>query len=158
MEPPAWHSIQMEVPEKMTAMNKHGKVSIRNTLTPQGSLSRSNKQPSIHLIPKKIKPDDVHRDLEYQKEKLRLKLDDLKRRSGDNEQLVSVLHDYESVYEHMKQQDATHAQQLEFILRYIEDIKETQGLTDAGLETIQLEHDKLLGKMHEIKSKISSIV
>jgi chromosome segregation ATPase len=152
-----WHSIDIKVPEKMMATDKHGQKLIRNTLTPQKSLSRSNKVPSINLIPTKLSRDDLHRELEYQKDKLRSKLEDLKERSGDNEKLGSVLSDYESMYQHMKKQDESHQSQLEFILKYIEDIKETRGLTEEGLAQIKHEQDTIFGRLQEIKQKISDI-
>lgn len=152
-----WHSIDIKVPEKMIATDKHGRESLKNTLTPQKSLSRSNKVPSINLIPTKLSRDELHRELEYQKDKLRSKLEDLRERRSDNERLGSVLDDYESVYQHMKKQDESHQSQLEFILKYIEDIKETQGLTDSGLTAIKHEQDSIVERLHVIKQKISDI-
>jgi hypothetical protein len=88
----------------MITTDKRGREMVRNTLTPHKSLSRSNKVPSINLIPTKLSRDDLHRELEYQKDKLRSKLEDLRERRSDNEKLGSVLDDYESVYQHMKKQ------------------------------------------------------
>jgi len=152
-----WHSIDIKVPEKMITTDKRGREMVRNTLTPQKSLSRSNKVPSINLIPTKLSRDDLHRELEYQKDKLRSKLEDLRERSGDNERLGSVLSDYESVYQHMKKQDESHQSQLEFILKYIDDIKETRGLTEEGIAQIKHEQDTIFGRLQEIKQKISDI-
>jgi|LauGreDrversion4_2_1035121.scaffolds.fasta_scaffold34927_3 hypothetical protein len=152
-----WHSIDIKVPEKMIATDKHGRESVRNTLTPQKSLSRSNKVPSINLIPTKLSRDDLHRELAYQKDKLRSKLEDLKERSGDNQKLGSMVADYESIYQHMKKQDESHQSQLEFILKYIEDIKETRGLTEEGLAQIKHEQDTIFGRLQEIRQKISEI-
>jgi hypothetical protein len=152
-----WHSIDIKVPEKMITTDKRGREMVRNTLTPQKSLSRSNKVPSINLIPTTLSRDDLHRELEYQKDKLRSKLEDLRERSGDNERLGSVLSDYESVYQHMKKQDESHQSQLEFILKYIDDIKETRGLTEEGLAQIKHEQDTIFGRLQEIKQKISDI-
>ena len=152
-----WHSIDIKVPEKMITTDKRGREMVRNTLTPQKSLSRSNKVPSINLIPTKLSRDDLHRELEYQKDKLRSKLEDLRERSGDNERLGSVLSDYESVYQHMKKEDEIHQSQLEFILKYIDDIKETRGLTEEGIAQIKHEQDTIFGRLQEIKQKISDI-
>ena len=149
-----WHS-KIKIPSTAAIKDKDGNVSLHPTLTPSGALSRVHNQPSVQLVPEDM--TDTQRELQYQKDKLRLKLEHLKTRSTDNQQLATILKDYDGVYQHMKHQDKTHESQLKFILKYIDDIKETHKLTDSGLAQVQQEHDKLFEKLQQVKTKISSI-
>jgi len=149
-----WHS-KIKVPGTALVKDKDGNTSLHNTLTPSGALSHVRDQPSLQLVPMDM--SDTQRELQYQKDKLRLKLEHLKTRSVDNQQMVTIVKDYDGVYQHMKRQDETHESQLNFILKYIEDIKETHKLTDSGLAQVQQEHDKIFEKLQEIRTKISSI-
>ena len=42
-----WHTINIQIPDKMLNISKTGKVTIKKPLTKTGNLSKSNKEPSI---------------------------------------------------------------------------------------------------------------
>ena len=46
-----WHTITIKVPSDMVELTKKGKISIKKTLTKTMNISKSQKQPSIKLVP-----------------------------------------------------------------------------------------------------------
>lgn len=97
-------------------------------------------------------------ELRYQKEKLRKNLELLQSRQRENGLLESVIQDYSNYYKHMKDQDEAHAKKLEFITKYIEDVMETNQLTESGLNQLEYEHGRILSKMDKVKNKINQLV
>ncbi len=47
MSKPLWHTINIQIPDKMINISKHGRMSIKPSLTKKGNVSRSNDEPSI---------------------------------------------------------------------------------------------------------------
>jgi hypothetical protein len=54
-----WHTITIKVPAEMVEMTKTGKVSIKKTLTKTLNVSKSNKKPSIKLVPANVKKNEI---------------------------------------------------------------------------------------------------
>jgi len=46
-----WHTIKLEVPKEMVNITKKDKVVVKKSLTKTNSISKSNKEPSIKIIP-----------------------------------------------------------------------------------------------------------
>jgi len=42
-----WHSINIQIPDKMLSISKTGRITLKNPLTKTGTIARSNKEPSI---------------------------------------------------------------------------------------------------------------
>ena len=67
-----WHTITIKVPAEMVEMTKAGKVSIKKTLTKTLNISKSNKKPSIKLVPANVKaPEIVNNGKEWNVEELK---------------------------------------------------------------------------------------
>ena len=47
MSKPLWHTINIQIPDKMINISKNGRMSIKPSLTKKGNVSRSNNEPSI---------------------------------------------------------------------------------------------------------------
>lgn len=96
----------------------------------------------------------MYQELQYQKSKLRSNLDLLKQRTTENALLESVVQDYQAYETHLRKQDEAHAAQMEFIANYINDIIQTNELTEDGLAKVKNDHDAILKLMQKIKNKI----
>ena len=75
-----WHTINIQIPDKMLNISKTGKVTIKKPLTKTGNLSKSNKEPSIiiatnHNIqqPQIINKGERVNEAEIRKQQLKLK-------------------------------------------------------------------------------------
>jgi hypothetical protein len=70
-----WHTISIKVPSEMVELTKTGKVSVKRTLTKLNNVSKSQKMPSIKLIPSNInKPEIVNDGKEWDIEELKAKM------------------------------------------------------------------------------------
>ncbi len=47
MSKPFWHTINIQIPDKMIHTYKNGRMSIKPSLTRKGNVSKSNNEPSI---------------------------------------------------------------------------------------------------------------
>ncbi len=45
-----WHAIKIAVPKEMVNITKNDKVVVKNSLTKNNNISKSNKEPSIKII------------------------------------------------------------------------------------------------------------
>lgn len=90
-------------------------------------------------------------EIRYQRNKLKMNLQRLQERSQQNVLLKSVIKDYEEYERHMKEQDNAHYRQLMFIQNYLEDIMETNELTESGLNHLEYEHNRILQKLDHAK-------
>ena len=61
-----WHTITIKVPAEMVQLTKTGKISIKKTLTKTMNISKSEKQPSIKLVPSNTnKPEVINQGKEW---------------------------------------------------------------------------------------------
>ena len=91
-------------------------------------------------------------EIQYQRNKLKMNLQRLQERSQQNHLLESVVKDYEAYEKHMRDQDEAHYKQMVMIQTYLEDIMETNQLTESGLNQLEHTHANLLSKLDEVKS------
>ena len=91
-------------------------------------------------------------EIRYQRNKLKMNLERLKERSQQNHLLTSVVNDYEEYEKHMREQDEDHYRQMLLIQTYLEDIMETNQLTESGLNQLEHEHNRILGKLNQVKT------
>ena len=42
-----WHTINIQIPDKMINVSKTGKMTIKQSLTTKGNISKSNNEPSV---------------------------------------------------------------------------------------------------------------
>jgi hypothetical protein len=96
----------------------------------------------------------MYQELQYQKAKLRSNLELLRQRKNENNLLETVVEDYQRYDKHLIDQDKTHALQMEFIAKYINDIIQTNELTETGLEKLKKDHDSILNVIDKIKNKL----
>ena len=57
-----WHTIKIQVPQEMVEITKAGRVSVKKTLTKTMNISKSNKQPSIELLPADVTKPQILND------------------------------------------------------------------------------------------------
>ena len=90
-------------------------------------------------------------EIRYQRNKLKMNLQRLEERSQQNSLLKSVVEDYKKYETHMKEQDEAHATQLLFIQQYLEDLMQTNQLTESGLNHLDYEQRRILQKLDQAK-------
>jgi hypothetical protein len=90
-------------------------------------------------------------EIRYQRNKLKMNLDRLQERSKQNHLLTSIVKEYQEYEKHMKDQDDAHYKQLLFIQNYLEDLMETNQLTESGLNQLDYEHNRILKKLDQVK-------
>lgn len=91
-------------------------------------------------------------EIQYQRNKLKMNLQRLQERSQQNHLLESVVKDYEAYEKHMRDQDEAHYKQMVMIQTYLEDIMETNQLTESGLNQAEYENNQILKKLDEVKT------
>jgi hypothetical protein len=96
----------------------------------------------------------MYQELQYQKLKLRSNLELLKQRKQENTLLEGVVQDYQRYDDHLKEQDKAHALEMDYIAKYIQDIIETNDLTEHGLSNLKKDHDSILDIIDKIKNKL----
>ena len=68
-----WHTIKLEVPKEMINITKIDKVVVKKSLTKTNNISKSNKEPSIKIIPGDTnKPKIISDGKEWNVEELKL--------------------------------------------------------------------------------------
>jgi hypothetical protein len=97
----------------------------------------------------------MYQELQYQKLKLRSNLELLRQRQNENTLLETVVADYQKYDKHLTEQDKAHALQMEFIASYINDIIQTNELTEKGLDNLKKNHDSILSVIEKIKNKLT---
>ena len=90
-------------------------------------------------------------EIQYQRTKLKMNLERLKERSQQNQLLTSVVKDYQAYEKHMREQDEDHYKQMVMIQTYLEDIMETNQLTESGINQLNHQHSKILKNLDEVK-------
>ena len=91
-------------------------------------------------------------EIQYQRNKLKMNLQRLQERSQQNHLLTSVVKDYETYEKHMRDQDEAHYKQMVMIQTYLEDIMETNQLTESGLNQAEYENEKIITELDKVKS------
>jgi len=98
-------------------------------------------------------------EVQYQKDKLRQNLEKLRERSRENALLTSVVNDYQRYEERLRMKDVqlheqgtAHEAHLQMLSAYIQDIMETNELTESGLNKLTHENQKMLDHIRAIKS------
>ena len=91
-------------------------------------------------------------EIQYQRNKLKMNLQRLQERSQQNHLLTSVVKDYEAYEKHMRDQDEAHYKQMVMIQTYLEDIMETNQLTESGLNQAEYENEKIIKELDKVKS------
>jgi hypothetical protein len=97
----------------------------------------------------------MYQELQYQKSKLRSNLELLRHRKNENTLLETVVEDYKRYEKRITDQDKAHALQIEFIASYINDIIQTNELTEKGLDKLKKNHDSIIGVIDKIKNKLT---
>jgi hypothetical protein len=70
-----WHTIKIEVPKEMINLTKKDKVVVKKSLTKTNNISKSNKEPSIKIIPGDTnKPKIISDGKEWNIEELKLRM------------------------------------------------------------------------------------
>ena len=92
--------------------------------------------------------------MEYQRMMLKMNMERLKERTMTNHLLSSIVKDYEAYEEKLKAQDHDHQLQMKYISDYIEDLIETNQLTESGLNHAKYEQDRILKKLSDVKRAI----
>jgi uncharacterized short protein YbdD (DUF466 family) len=90
-------------------------------------------------------------EIQYQRNKLKMNLERLQERSQQNHLLTSVVKDYQNYEKHMREQDEDHYRQMVMIQTYLEDIMETNELTESGLNQLNHAHIGILKQLDEVK-------
>jgi uncharacterized short protein YbdD (DUF466 family) len=90
-------------------------------------------------------------EIQYQRNKLKMNLQRLQERSQQNHLLTSVVKDYQNYEKHMREQDEDHYRQMVMIQTYLEDIMETNELTESGLNQLNHAHIGILKQLDEVK-------
>ena len=81
-----WHTIKLEVPKEMVNITKKDKVVVKKSLTKTNNISKSNKEPSIKIIPGDTnKPKIISDGKEWNIEELKLKMKKAKELGKKNE-------------------------------------------------------------------------
>ena len=98
-------------------------------------------------------------EVQYQKDKLRQNLEKLRERSRENALLTSVVEDYQRYEDRLRMKDVqlqeqsnTHEAHLQMLSAYIQDIMETNELTESGLNKLTHENQKMLDHIRSIKT------
>ena len=81
-----WHTIKLEVPKEMVNITKNDKVVVKKSLTKTNNISKSNKEPSIKIIPGDTnKPKIISDGKEWNIEELNIRMKKSKDLSKKNE-------------------------------------------------------------------------
>ena len=81
-----WHTIKLEVPKEMVNITKNDKVVVKKSLTKTNNISKSNKEPSIKIIPGDTnKPKIISDGKEWNIEELKIKMKKAKELGKKNE-------------------------------------------------------------------------
>jgi hypothetical protein len=101
-------------------------------------------------------------ELEYQKDKLRRNLEQLRERSKENELLSTVVNDYKRYEERLRTKDeqlndqsTAYEEHLKMLTAYIQDIMESNELTESGLNKITHENKRIWNMIQTIKNRPS---
>ena len=81
-----WNTIKIEVPNEMVNITKNDKVTVKKSLTKTNNISKSNKEPSIKIIPGDVsKPKIISDGKEWNVEELKIRMKKSKDLSKKNE-------------------------------------------------------------------------
>lgn len=81
-----WNTIKIEVPNEMINITKKDKVTVKKSLTKNNNISKSDKQPSIKIIPGDVnKPKIISDGKEWNVEELKIRMKKAKDLGKKNE-------------------------------------------------------------------------
>ena len=81
-----WNTIKLEIPKEMVNLTKKDKVVVKKSLTKTNNISKSNKEPSIKIIPGDTnKPKIISDGKEWNVEELKLRMKKSKELGKKNE-------------------------------------------------------------------------
>ena len=81
-----WNTIKLEIPKEMVNLTKKDKVVVKKSLTKTNNISKSNKEPSIKIIPGDTnKPKIISDGKEWNVEELKSKMKKAKELGKKNE-------------------------------------------------------------------------
>ena len=81
-----WHTIKIEVPKEMVNLTNKDKVVVKKSLTKTNNISKSNKEPSIKIIPGDTnKPNIISDGKEWNVEELKIRMKKAKESGKKNE-------------------------------------------------------------------------
>jgi chromosome segregation ATPase len=90
--------------------------------------------------------------------KLKNNLWHLRTRVNENALLQHVISDYEGIYSKLNTQKQNHQVQINKISAHLKHIRETNYLTETGLQHVTHEQNKLLSKLQHLKESIENII
>jgi hypothetical protein len=81
-----WNTIKLEIPKEMVNLTKKDKVVVKQSLTKTNNISKSNKEPSIKIIPGDTnKPKIISDGKKWNVEELKLRMKNSKELGKKNE-------------------------------------------------------------------------
>ena len=92
--------------------------------------------------------------MEYQLMMLKMNMERLRERAMTNHLLSSIVKDYEAYEEKIKEQEQENELQMKYISDYIQDLIESNQLTESGLNHAKYEQDRILKKLEEVRQSI----
>jgi hypothetical protein len=92
--------------------------------------------------------------MEYQRMMLKMNMERLRERAMTNQLLSSIVKDYEAYEKKLNDQYYQHENQMNYIAAYINDLMESNGLTESGLNQAKYEQVRILEKLEELKKAI----
>lgn len=108
-----WHTITIKVPSEMVELTKNGKISIKKTLTKTMNISKSQKLPSIKLVPTHSnKPEIVNQGKEWDVKELNDSLKTANKLSEKNKDKDIFTINSHSKLKKFKKNVKEHAQEL----------------------------------------------
>ena len=108
-----WHTITIKVPSEMVELTKKGKISIKKTLTKTMNISKSQKQPSIKLVPTNAnKPEIVNNGKEWNVKELNESMNTANKLSEKNKDKDIFTINSHSKLKRFKKNVKEHAQEL----------------------------------------------
>jgi hypothetical protein len=108
-----WHTITIKVPSEMVELTKKGKISLKKTLTKTMNISKSQKQPSIKLVPTNSnKPEIINDGKEWNVKDLNESMNTANKLAGKNKDKDIFTINSHSKLSKFKKNVKEHAQQL----------------------------------------------
>lgn len=102
-------------------------------------------------------PTGSHRHCQPIQNQVQANLQRLKNKVQDNELLKYVIDDYAELQKKLEEQQLRQQKQLTDILAHLQHVRETNFLTDSGLQHVEHEHAKLLEKLKVIREAVHTL-
>jgi hypothetical protein len=161
-----WHTIKLEVPKEMVDITKNDKVVVKKSLTKTKNISKSNKEPSIQIIPGDTnKPKIISNGKEWDIEELKLKMkkdQDLGKKNAGKEYKKQIPKDKaakiitkEIIFSQLQNKSKEDLLKLyRRLVIYINPILNTSG--DIYKQFTDLNKEELLIKLNNLKKRFSN--